>query len=409
MASIYKRKNGTYCIRVSHGMLGGRKNIISATYKPVPGMSQAAVDKDVKKFADKFEKAVREGIYVPGAMKGVVDPFFPQMKLGDFITQYYYPRTKEKLSPNTVRFYRKVCGQFLIPTFGTMALCEISHHHLQMFIDYLAYSPDAKKSDRGGKTLSPTTVKRYASVFMSVMTEAVRMGYIEENPLRHESITYPRQKKTELEIYSPDEVQAFFSALSDEPPMTRLLLLTPLLLGLRRAEIVALKWEDVSFDEGNIRITKSAYKVNGEKQGLKAPKSQCGVRKVFFPEVYRDELLTWKAEQEKQRTAAGDEWKEQGFIFTNETGGMISVYTPTRICEKLQERHGLRHLKLHGLRHTCGSLMVAAGTDPETVRDVLGHESVRTTDIYLHAFDHRKKQAAQALGYMIEGGKKREA
>lgn len=88
---------------------------------------------------------------------------------------------------------------------------------------------------------------------------------------------------------------------------------------------------------------------------------------------------------------------------------MISVYTPTRICEKFQERHGLRHLKLHGLRHTCGSLMVAAGTDPETVRDVLGHESVRTTDIYLHAFDHRKKQAAQALGYMMEGRKKREA
>ena len=59
MASIYKRKNGTYCVRVSHGMLGGRKNILSATYKPVSGMSQAAIDRDLRKFADKFEKAVK--------------------------------------------------------------------------------------------------------------------------------------------------------------------------------------------------------------------------------------------------------------------------------------------------------------------------------------------------------------
>ena len=85
---------------------------------------------------------------------------------------------------------------------------------------------------------------------------------------------------------------------------------------------------------------------------------------------------------------------------------MISVYTPTRICERFQERHGLRHLKLHGLRHTCGSMMVALGADPETVRDVLGHDSVRTTDIYLHPLNQAKRRAADSLGSLIGGDEK---
>lgn len=82
---------------------------------------------------------------------------------------------------------------------------------------------------------------------------------------------------------------------------------------------------------------------------------------------------------------------------------MISVYTPTGLCAEFEKRHGLRHLKLHGLRHTCASLLVAAGTDPETVRDVLGHDSVTTTDIYLHSYDRRKKEAACRLEGILKG------
>lgn len=87
------------------------------------------------------------------------------------------------------------------------------------------------------------------------------------------------------------------------------------------------------------------------------------------------------------------------------TGGNVAyhAYTPTGLCAEFEKRHGLRHLKLHGLRHTCASLLVAAGTDPETVRDVLGHDSVTTTDIYLHPYDRRKKEAACRLEGILKG------
>lgn len=234
------------------------------------------------------------------------------------------------------------------------------------------------------------------------MTEACRSGYLDENPLRHDSIVYPKIPASKLNVYTPDEVKAFCLALQGEPTITRLFLMTPILLGLRRAEIVALKWSDIDFGENSISISRSAYKVQGQKQGLKSPKSLHGIRKVFFPDSYAKELSVWKGEQAEIRRQAGEKWQEQDFIFTSENGDMISVYTPTRICEKFEERHGLRHLKLHGLRHTCGSLMMALGADAETVRDVLGHDSVRTTDIYLHPYDGNKKRAARLVGSVIE-------
>lgn len=75
----------------------------------------------------------------------------------------------------------------------------------------------------------------------------------------------------------------------------------------------------------------------------------------------------------------------------------------TRICADFQKRHGIRHLKLHGLRHTCGSLMVEHGTDPETVKAVLGHESIKTTNRYLHPYEDGMRKASGTMESIIRG------
>ena len=87
-----------------------------------------------------------------------------------------------------------------------------------------------------------------------------------------------------------------------------------------------------------------------------------------------------------------------GKIAIGFAGSVADAFT---LCEKFEEKHGLRHLKLHGLRHTCASLMMLLGADAETVRDVLGHDSVRTTDIYLHPYEDGKKRAAGLVGSVI--------
>lgn len=298
MASHYRRANGTYCVRVSNGLYGGRQQLVSATFKPRHGVSRSVELRELAEFERKFERAVHNGLYVPGAKRQVVDPYYGEMPLATFIEDHYFPRVEDKLSQNTIRFYRAVCNQFLIPSYGKLRLCDITHHHLQDFIDFLAYRTK-RRDGSSRKGLSPASVKRYATVFCSVMTEACRYGFLEENPLRHDSITYPKIGQARLEVYTEDEVKAFCGALSEEPPMTRLLLLTPLLLGLRRAEIVALKWEDIDEERQSLSVNKSAYKIKSHRQGLKSPKSLHGNRTVFYSDTYAKTLAAWKDEQEK--------------------------------------------------------------------------------------------------------------
>lgn len=212
MANHYKRANGTYCVRVSNGIVCGRQQLVSATFYPPAGTNQATVLRCLKEFELKFEKAVHDGIYRPGYKRQMNDPFFSEMPLGDYIWNIYFPSVGERLSPNTLRFYRAVCEQFLIPSYGKVRLCDITHHHLQDFIDFLAYRTE-RRDGTSQKGLNPATVKRYATVFRSVMSEACRRGHTEENPLRHDSIVYPKIKETRLDVYTPEETVAFCLAL----------------------------------------------------------------------------------------------------------------------------------------------------------------------------------------------------
>ena len=401
MASYYRRQNGTYCVRVSNGLKDGKQELISATYKPPKDFTEKEIQRGVKEFAELFEASVHGGFYMPGKRaKTQINPF--GMTVGTFAAEHYFKSVEGHLSSNTITFYRSVVEDIIIPSFGKIRLTDITAQHLQELINYLTTS-GSRADASNDQPLSAATVKRYATVFSSLMTEACRMGFVAENKLRNGAVRYPKIKKEPIRAYDRDEAAAFIAGLADEPPRTRALLMTSLLMGLRRGEVVALKWEDVDFKKCTLSVNKSAYKEKGKPQALKAPKSQNSVRAVYFSEIYAQALLAWQAEQSVQREQAGEKWKEQGFVFTNEVGDMISLYSPTEICSDYEKRKGLRHLKLHGLRHTCGSLLLNNGADIETVKAVFGHESIRTTEQYLTPYDASKRHAAELLEDIVTG------
>ena len=405
MASYYKRKNGTYCVRVSNGMKNGKQELISATYKPPAGITAAQEEREVKHFADLFEAAVHNGVYVPGMKTQSTQTNAFGMTVGEFIERHYFNRIEKKHSPNTVRFYRSIAEQFILPSFGHLRLTDITVKHQQAFVEYLS-APGSRADRQNSEPLSAATVKRYSTVFASVMTEACKMGLIEENKFKCGSVEYPKAVKKPLQVYNRDEVRLFFEALDREPPKIKLMLFCALLLGLRRGEIVALKWSGINPADGSLSVTKSAYKDKGEPQKLKPPKSQTSIRTVYFTEVFAKALEEWRTAQDEERVASGGRWTEQDFIFTNETGDMISLYAPTRICSQFEEKNGLHHLKFHGLRHTCGSLMASNGVDPETVKTVLGHDSIETTNLYLHPYEANMRKAAEVLGELVANRKR---
>ena len=401
MASYYRRQNGTYCVRVSNGCKDGKQELISTTYKPPKGLTEKQIQRGVKEFAELFEASVHNGLYIPGKRnKNVINPF--GMTVGTFATEYYFKSVEGHLSPNTITFYRSVIEDIIIPSFGKVRLTDITAQHLQELINYLMTS-GSRADTSNDQPLSAATVKRYGTVFSSLMTEACRMGFVAENKLRNGAVRYPKIKKEPIRAYDRDEAIAFMEGLSNEPPRTRALLMTSLLTGLRRGEVVALKWEDIDFKNNTLSVNKSAHKSKGKPQALKIPKSQNSVRTVYFSQIYAQALLEWQAEQSAQREQAGKKWKEQGFVFTNEVGDMISLYAPTELCSDYEKRRGLRHLKLHGLRHTFGSLLLNNGVDLETVKALMGHESIRTTEQYLTPYDAAKRKAAEQISAIIFG------
>ena len=396
MAHCFRRSNGTYCIRVSNGKPGGKQQFINTTYKPPKELNARAAEKAARAFAEMFELSVRNGMYVPGKKAKKTDISALGMTLSAFVNEYYYKKVTNRLSPNTVRFYSSVIDQFILPSFGNIRVKDISSQHLQSFIDYLV-APGSRFDEENTEPLSAATVKRYATVFSSVMTEAFKMGFAEKDVLHQQYVEYPKIYKKQFQAYDSDEVKIFFEGLKEESPKTKALLYTSLLLGLRRGEVVGLMWSDFDFKKNSLSVNRSAYKIKGEKQSVKSPKSKSSVRTVFYSDEYAEALLEWQKQQQIERETAGIRWKEEGFVFTGDDGDMMSLYSLTRICAEYEEKCGLRHLKLHGLRHTCGSLMIKNGVDIETVRSMFGHESIRTTQQYLSSYDSAKKRAADVL------------
>ena len=372
MASITKKQNGSFLIRVYNGIKDGKPQSVAVTFRANPGASPATARRAAEKYAILFEELVHSGGYEKKVSANFAPRIRQKLKLSEFVQKYYYPAILKHLSPNTCRIYEQIIDNLILPSFGMVELVDIDSSHLQSFVDFLLTAEARMTGDRG---LSPASVKRYATVFASILTEAWKQKKIEVNPFEHAYIQYPKVVQPKLAVTT----------------------------GLRRAEIVGLMWSDIDFEKRSVAVSRSAYKPKGEKQQTKSPKSRCSYRTVFMPESCVRALQEWQIEQARQKRHSNGMWHDNDFVFTDKNGKNISVYAPTRICSNFERRHGLRHLKFHGLRHTCGSLMIEHGADPETVKAVLGHESIQTTNRYLHPYEDRMRRASEKMENIIHG------
>ena len=400
MANIQKKPNGTFLIRVSNGMKNGKQNLVTTIYKAPEGSTPSMAKRAAEKYAVLFEELVHSGGYEKKQENTKTLRSRRRITLEQFVQEHYYPSIQKHLSPNTCRTYELIIDSLILPSFGRVELEDIDSTHIQNFVDFLS-TPEA--SAKGDRCLSPASVKRYSTVFSSIMTEAWKQKFIETNPIGKNYIHYPKIVQPQLEAYSDNEVADFMKALQEENIRTRALLTLAITSGLRRGELVGLMWDDIDFDKKTITISRSAYKPKGEEQRTKSTKSVSSNRTVYIPESCAITLYELKIDQARKKREAKELWVESGFVFTDKYGKTLSIYAPTRISAEVQEGHGLRHLKLHGLRHTCGSLMVEHGVDPETVKTVLGHESLKTTNRYLHPYAESMKEASEKIERIIRG------
>ncbi|MEA4831025.1 MAG: site-specific integrase [Oscillospiraceae bacterium] len=390
MATISSRegKNGiSYRIKVSCGYdIKGKQIVKSKTWKPDIGMTQKQTEKELNRIATEFETKVTKGEY------SVAD----NTKFSDFCDQYLQIT---ELAPTTKQFYESIIKTIIKPALGHMKIRDIRPIHSQQLIQQL--SGIGVRSDGKGDRLSPATVRRYFTVYQSIMTKAYKLDLIEQNPASTKKLELPQIEEPEIQIFTREEAEHMLSCLSTEPLMFQILIHMAIVTGCRRGELVALKWNSIDFTTDNIYVKISNYKLTGKPISSKKPKTKKSIREIAIPPYLIGLLKQYRTEQTVWQMSLGDRWAGEGWIFIQDDGKPMNPQTPTKWFSEFLKRHDIPHRKFHALRHTSATLLLSSGTNIKNVASRLGHTQLSTTNRYVHALKDADENAAMIFEKLI--------
>ena len=399
MANITPRRNKdgvitSYTIRVYHGYDGAGKRLkpYTMSYKPAPNMTKRQIEKELNKVAVQFEEQVKNGL------AGTAQ----QLKLCDFAPQYL-DAMKTKLSPVVYESYRKIISDTILPALGHHKIVEIRPVHIQEFVKMLSSVPMRRRDGQeyaDNRKLSPATIKRKLAVLQSMLTFAVKLGYIPYNPASAERLTLPKTPPPEISIFTKQEAAYILECLSKEPIQFQTLIQLAIFTGARQGELVGLKFSDVDFFNSKITISRSAYKLKGEPVKTKPPKSN-KTRIVSINSSCLELLKQLFAWHKQEAERLGSQWVGGDWVFTQWNGEIMHPQTPSRQFDKFLKHNNIAHQKFHSLRHTSATLLLYNGTDLKTVQSRLGHADFTTTNKYLHLVEQADIEAVNSLETLL--------
>lgn len=194
--------------------------------------------------------------------------------------------------------------------------------------------------------------------------------------------------------------------LEAEPLQFKVLIHLALNTGCRRGELVGLKWSDIDFTTGIVTVSRSNYKLTGDKE-IKSKSTKTGKsRTIMLPPYCIALLKKYRAKQTQERFLLGDRWQGDNWIFIQADGKPMYPTTPTLQFTRFLKRAGLEHKKFHALRHTSATLLLSNGTNIKNVATRLGHAQLKTTNRYVHAVEEAEKQAANTFETLLNTNRK---
>jgi integrase len=302
-------------------------------------------------------------------------------------------------SPRTLVNYVERLESHVIPFFERYFVDEIRPLHVLNFRDFLT-SPEARKDGRDG-SLSPSAQFFIFKVLIAVLNAAVDLKLIPENPAK--SVPAPRVPKTgkkRINAYGDEEAAQVILAMLQLPKVWQLYFFGAMMGGFRRGELLALEWPDVDFENNRIFIGKSiSWTENGE-PAIKSTKED-NEEWVDMPVWYMRELKEFKEHWDAEKNALPDkDWLggDRQFVFHSGFGKPYYHSTPTLTWRRFLKKTGLRHIRLHDLRHTTATLLAEDGVDLKLIQERLRHSKFETTaDFYTHVTRKASRGVANRL------------
>jgi integrase len=260
----------------------------------------------------------------------------------------------------------------VVPFFERLQLDAITLPHVREFMMALL-----------AKELSPKTVLNVMVVFKEMLKHAVQWGYLDANPAQYAE--RPRGEDQEMQILTPPEIRRLLDA-ADEP--TRTLLLCAVLTGMRRGELLGLRWEDIDLEGHRVFVRRALWRGK-----IVTPKSRRSRRTIDMAPTLRSALTRLPSRF------------QGGLVFCRPDGRPIDPDNFThREWARVLRRAELRRMRFHDLRHTYASLLIAQGAHPKYIQAQLGHASIQTTlDRYGHLMPDAHAAEARKLDRLVFG------
>lgn len=314
-----------------------------------------------------------------------------QQTLNEYLDRWLETAAKPKVRPKTLLSYRNILDCHVRPALGARPLSKITPLEVQQALQAM--------SDKG---LSTRTIEYTRMILKQAFKQAIQWRLLTFNPC--DGVPIPRRERREMQALSPEQARRFLAVArgTRHGALFELALTT----GLRPSEYLALKWEDIDFERGTLSVVRSLDAEPGGGYRLEETKTRNSRRVVkLLPGVLKA-LLEHRQAQQRLREEAGERWKEQGFVFTNELGGPLERHNLAhRHLRKILEEAGLPQIRLYDLRHTAATLALSAGVPVKVVSEMLGHSSVALTlDVYSHVLPHMQEDAARRMAALLEDG-----
>ncbi len=307
----------------------------------------------------------------------------PQQLLKVYLERWLEQVCKLTMRPNTYKQYRSIVYHHLIPSLGYIKLQKLTAEKVQEFC--------AQKQNEG---LSPGTVALVHSVLNTALENAVRWGLVARNVAK--LVTLPHVERYEAQTLTMEQALKLLELARGSRIET--LLLVALTTGMRRGELLALRWDDVDFEKGvlHVRRTMSHIPGMGYKEG--EPKTKAGRRTIVLSSVTIEALKEHRFDQKQARIMAGEKWQERGIVFCNIYGGFFNPVKVLALFQRLLREAGLPHMRFHDLRHSAATILLEARVHLKMVQERLGHSSIATTaDIYSHISPEMQQETVDKI------------
>jgi len=356
--SIFQRKDGRWAASIT---LEGRKR------KTFYGKTRREVQEKLKTALHEQQ----QGKLATG----------PQQTVRQYLEQWLEEVHKTTIRLSSYHKYRKLLNRHILPALGHIQLQKLSPQLMQAFY--------TRKLEEG---LSPSTIHVIHAFMHKGLENALRWGLVSRNVC--DVVSPPRQIHHEIQPLTIEQAKRLLEKARGH--RLEALLTLAITGGIRRGELIGLRWQEVSFEEHSLYIHHTVDRISGKGYVESEPKTARSRRKIMLPSFVVELLKQHRVYQEEVRLKAGAAWQENDLVFCNRHGGYLHPTHLYEMFQQLLEDAGLPHRRFHDLRHGAATILMAMGIHVKVVQELLGHSNAALTlNVYGHVLPSLQKEAME--------------